>query len=623
MSKACRSLLTPRACIGAVHGVNQRFLCPYLTVDGVDMNLVSQIRTEKEKIFRTHDGVDLFYRYWPALSEKPRGAIVLFHRGHEHSGRMAHIVDELQMTEYAFFAWDARGHGRSPGKRGYSPSFATSVLDIHSFMQHISTTYGIHEQDTAVIAQSVGAVMVSTWVHDYAPNIRCMVLASPAFKVKLYIPFARLGIKVMQAFRGVFFVNSYVKPQFLSHDSERIESYKSDSLITRPIASNILLSLYETAERVIEDAAAITVPTQLLISGADWVVHHWPQHRFYARLGSIHKERHILDGFYHDTLGEKDRKLALDKARQYVERCFEQVNTRVSLTDADKSGFTRYEADVLSSPLPLFSVRGLYWLMVRLGLRFGGLLSEGIKLGYKTGFDSGSTLDYVYENRARGAGKLGQFIDRVYLDSIGWRGIRQRKLNLEELVRQASDLLRRDGKPVHIMDVAAGHGRYILEALETVKQKPESVLLRDYSDLNVKKGHQLIREKGMGGIATFVNANAFEPNSYPKADPRPTLGVVSGLYELFPDNAMIRASLKGFAESIQSGGYLIYTGQPWHPQLEMIARALTSHRQGQAWVMRRRTQGEMDQLVAEAGFEKMDQRIDEFGIFTVSLAKKR
>jgi hypothetical protein len=52
----------------------------------------------------------------------------------------------------------------------------------------------------------------------------------------------------------------------------------------------------------------------------------------------------------------------------------------------------------------------------------------------------------------------------------------------------------------------------------------------------------------------------------------------------------------------------------------MIARALTSHRQGEAWVMRRRTQYEMDQLVEEAGFRKIDQRVDEWGIFTVSLA---
>ena len=68
------------------------------------------------------------------------------------------------------------------------------------------------------------------------------------------------------------------------------------------------------------------------------------------------------------------------------------------------------------------------------------------------------------------------------------------------------------------------------------------------------------------------------------------------------------------------GGCLVYTGQPWHPQLELIARALTSHRAGQAWVMRRRTQAEMDQLVEAAGFRKLRQRIDPWGIFTVSLA---
>jgi hypothetical protein len=104
------------------------------------------------------------------------------------------------------------------------------------------------------------------------------------------------------------------------------------------------------------------------------------------------------------------------------------------------------------------------------------------------------------------------------------------------------------------------------------------------------------------------------------ATPCPTLATVSGLYELFPDNAMVTRSLAGVADAVAPGGYLVYTGQPWHPQLEMIARALTSHRQGQAWVMRRRTQAEMDQLVAAAGFRKVTQRIDEWGIFTVSLA---
>eukprot|EP01036_Dinobryon_divergens_P007817 gene7817-10429_t len=69
----------------------------------------------------THDGESLFYRHWPATGGARRGAILLFHRGHEHGARMAHLVDELDLPDFDFFAWDARGHGRSPGQRGYSP----------------------------------------------------------------------------------------------------------------------------------------------------------------------------------------------------------------------------------------------------------------------------------------------------------------------------------------------------------------------------------------------------------------------------------------------------------------------------------------------------------------------
>src|SRR4051794_16997706 len=151
----------------------------------------SSSRPVEEKTFTAHDGVDLFYRHWPARTHAARGAIVMFHRGHEHSGRMAHLVDELDLPEFAFFAWDARGQGRSPGPRGFSPSLGTSIRDVQTFITHIRRCYGTAEHDMAVVAQSVGAVLVSTWAHDYAPEIRAMVLASPAFKVKLYVPFAR------------------------------------------------------------------------------------------------------------------------------------------------------------------------------------------------------------------------------------------------------------------------------------------------------------------------------------------------------------------------------------------------------------------------------------------------
>lgn len=579
-------------------------------------------RPVTELHFETHDGVSLFYRHWPAAGT-PRGAVVMFHRGHEHSGRIAHLADELNLADFDFFAWDARGHGHSPGVRGYSPSFGTSVRDVQTFVEHIRDTYGIALADMAVLAQSVGAVLVSTWAHDYAPQVRCLVLASPAFKVKLYVPLARPGLALMEKLRGNFFVNSYVKARFLTHDPARQASYDSDPLIARAISVNILLGLYSAAERVVADAQAITLPTQLLISGADWVVHHKPQHQFFERLGSTVKEKHVLDGFYHDTLGEKDRQLATDKARDFILRQFASPPQRIGLLHADLHGATRDESDALARPLPALSPRGLYWAAYRASMKLGGRLSEGVALGHRTGFDSGSTLDYVYRNTPTGAGPVGRAIDRNYLDAIGWRGIRQRKRHLEELLRLALARLYTEGQPLRVLDIAAGHGRYVLEALSEAPRRPESILLRDFSDINVRDGGALIREKGLEAIARFEKGDAFDRASVAAVWPKPTIGIVSGLYELFPDNSMVRRSLAGMADAIEPGGVLLYTGQPWHPQLELIARALTSHRSGQAWVMRRRSQAEMDQLVDEAGFDKLEQRIDEWGIFTVSLARRR
>ena len=126
--------------------------------------------------------------------------------------------------------------------------------------------------------------------------------------------------------------------------------------------------------------------------------------------------------------------------------------------------------------------------------------------------------------------------------------------------------------------------------------------------------------------AAFYEADAFDTKALAAlgetSETAPNLAIVSGLYELFADNELVSNSLNGLAQAVKPGGFLIYTNQPWHPQLEMIARALTSHRGGQAWVMRRRTQNEMDQLVEAAGFRKIEQRIDQWGIFTVSIAER-
>lgn len=572
--------------------------------------------------FITHDGTTLFYQRWAAAYQPAKKAIVLFHRGHEHSERMAHLVEELNLPDFDFFAWDARGHGQSPGERGDAPSFSACVKDIQYFMRHIEAEYQIKTSDIAIVAQSVGAVLAATWVHDYAPPLRALCLASPAFDIKLYVPFAKPGLSLLSKIKGNFFITSYVKANMLTHDRERATDYAQDPQIAKAISVRMLLGLYTAAQRIVDDAQHIFVPTQVLCSGADFVVHRKPQQLFYQRLAHPNKEFHILEGFYHDTLGEQHRNIAVQKIRRYILQCFAHAYTAPDILDADKVGPSCATAEQLSTPFPHNSLKHWFWSITKQNLKIGSRFSKGLQLGEDTGYDSGSTLDFVYRNQPESTSILGKLIDRQYLNAIGWRGIRIRKQHIEQLLIQYAEQLNQSGKPLRLLDIAAGHGRYILDAIQNLSVRPAHVLLRDYSPLNVNAGNALIRSRGLNDIAVFEQGDAFDEASLVSIEPKITLAVVSGLYELFSDNDLLRQSLRGLSQAIEKEGYLIYTGQIWHPQQEFIARALTSHRQGDAWVMRLRSQAEIDALVEEAGFKKIDQCIDEFGIFSVSVAQK-
>ncbi len=552
-----------------------------------------------EHTLKSWDGVELFYRAWlPATPAKK--ALLLFHRGHEHSARWQEVVDGLALDDVAVFAWDARGHGRSPGERGSADNLAVVVKDVDTFVRHVAEKYNIAVPEMIVLAHSVGAVTVAAWVHDYAPPMRAMILAVPAFRVKLYVPLAIPFLRLWK--KG--FVKSYVKAKMLTHDPAQAAAYHADELIFRQIAVNILLDLHDVGTRLLADAGAITVPTLMLVAGRDWVVELSAQKLFFERLSSPVKQMEVYPGFYHAIFHEKDRHLPIGKAREFIVECFRQPTPR-----GDTIAYTQAEYDRLRAP------GGWHFALVKLGMKTLGRLSGGIRLGWRAGFDSGVMLDYVYENQPRG------LFDRQYLNSIGWRGIRQRKVNLEKLLRATIQRVHVTGQAVRVLDIAAGAGRYVLETMRAMPDIPISALLRDYKQENLDAARRLADGLGLKNV-TIAQGDAFDRASLASITPKPTVAIVSGLYELFPSNEPVRNSLRGLAEAVAPGGFLIYTNQPWHPQVEFIARVLTN-REGQPWIMRRRTQAEMDELVRAAGFDKLEQEIDQWGIFTVTVARRR
>jgi alpha-beta hydrolase superfamily lysophospholipase/SAM-dependent methyltransferase len=565
-----------------------------------------------EQTMTSWDGAQLFYRAW--IPEQPtEKALLLLHRGHEHSGRWAEFVEMLRLNDVAIFAWDARGHGRSDGERGAADNFGTLVKDVDTFARHVRDHHGFAFENMIVLAHSVGAVVVSAWVHDYAPSIRAMILATPAFRVRLYVPFAIPSLRMKQKFVGPGYVKSYVKAKMLTHDPVQAAQYEADPLIFRQIAVNVLLALHDAGTRLLADAGAIQLPTLMLSAGRDWVVSLKAQREFFNGLSSPVKRMHVFPAAYHALFHERERAQVVDRVRDFILERFTTPTVPPSLIAADKYGHTWEEYERLK-------LRGSpHFALVRGGMKTGGRLSKGIDLGWRSGFDSGLTLDYVYENQARGMTPLGRLIDRNYLNSPGWRGIRQRKKNLETQLRSVIERLHADGRPVRIVDIAAGGGRYLLETMHGLAHVPMTALLRDYKPENVDAATRFAAKLGLTNVKVEV-ADAFDREAIASIKPRPTIAIVSGLFELFPENAGVLESLRGLAEALEPGGYLVYTNQPWHPQVEFIARVLRN-REGKPWIMRRRTTAEMDELVSVAGFEKSAMEVDEWGMFSVSVAR--
>lgn len=567
-------------------------------------------KLEGNSEFTSFDEEKIFYRKYSDETWNKKVVIVL-HRGHEHSKRLEDVINDKRLEGYKVYSYDYRGHGYTKVKATYE--FMNLVRDLNAFVNFICQENNIKQKQIFIIANSVAGVVASTWIHDYAPKIAGVALVAPAFKIKLYFPFAKEFLNLAIKFKKDLNIKSYVKAKFLTKDVLEQQKYNADKLITPDIPAKQLVTLLDTAKRVVEDANLISCPTLVLSAQKDYVVDDKIQGDFFSRLSSKTKKLVPLKNSYHGVLYDLDKDLALNEIFNFMEKCFtlkkkDYLSKKIRITEDEKSKILYGSESFINRVSYFFQKKLMHNL---------GFLSEGISVGLKYGFDSGVTLDYVYENEAKGKSFIGKVIDRNYLDSIGWKGIRQRKVNIKKLLTSKIETLLKENKEVKILDIAGGPARYLIEI---AKEYPQvSIFVQDYQIQNIEKGKELASKENLENIK-YRQADAFDKNTYKQLNFTPNIVIVSGVFELFSDNNLIDKAIKGISSIIETNGYLLYTGQPWHPQLEQIANVLGNHQQ-EKWVMRRRSQYEIDTLFEKANFKKENMLIDDWGIFTVSSSR--
>lgn len=293
--------------------------------DTEKQSLEKPSREAKRRSFESFDKTKLSFLHWPK-SQLTKGTVVLIHRGHEHAERIAHITQEADLKDYNIYALDMRGHGHSKGAGTDGLRMDHLVRDLDEFIKYIVKEDDLKIQNIAVIGQSVGAVVAATWVHDYSPKIRSLVLAAPAFEINLYVPLAETMIRWAQKIIPELKISSYVSGRMLTQDEDRASSYHTDPRITRDISARLLIDLRDTANRLVNDASSIKVPTQVLMAGDDYVVDQGPIKTFYEKLGADNKKLHLYEGLRHDILGERDRMPVLSDMMAFIDKTFEPHN---------------------------------------------------------------------------------------------------------------------------------------------------------------------------------------------------------------------------------------------------------------------------------------------------------
>jgi hypothetical protein len=116
--------------------------------------------------------------------------------------------------------------------------------------------------------------------------------------------------------------------------------------------------------------------------------------------------------------------------------------------------------------------------------------------------------------------------------------VRVRRQHLERLLQQAIERAHAEKGAVHLVDIAVGAGRYMLESLKRCQS-----MLPPSCATSSRKISRREKRSLPAGLRTSPSFKEFlDQQALARLTPRPDIAVVSGLYELFPDNEKVLAS---------------------------------------------------------------------------------
>lgn len=251
--------------------------------------------------FRTRDGLRLHSNNWPA--PQPRARMLIVHGLGEHSGRYAALASELNAQGISVRAFDHRGHGRSPGKRGTlnkgPDCLSHDVVEV--FNAYAAEDSGL----PFLLGHSMGGLVVMHAVGKLGLLPRGLIASSPALASHAGT-FSRLLSKLLMHIAPDFTVANGLPTDKLSHAPGVEPAYLDDPLNHNRISARLARHIFDAGPEVIAAARTWTVPTLLQIAGSDRLVDPAGARTFAQAAPRDVVEFHDYVTLYHEIYNEAE-----------------------------------------------------------------------------------------------------------------------------------------------------------------------------------------------------------------------------------------------------------------------------------------------------------------------------
>ena len=250
------------------------------------------------------DGLQMFAQSWEP-DKNPKAVVSLLHGLGEHSGRYAHVGKALTDAGFVLAGFDLRGHGKSGGPRGHTPSYDALMDDTDMFIDLIAGRYP--GSPRFLYGHSLGGNLVINFGLRRKAELVGVISTGPWLQLAFQPPTSKVLLgKMMNNILPGFSQASGLETAALSRDPAVVEAYVNDPLVHDRISARMFVNLFDSGLWVLDHATEFPLSLLLMHAGADRITSVEASSQFAASAGDKVTLR-IWDGLYHEIHNEPEQ----------------------------------------------------------------------------------------------------------------------------------------------------------------------------------------------------------------------------------------------------------------------------------------------------------------------------